>query len=554
MSGISKLKRYGQVVQVLYKYGFRELVHRLNANETSFKVLHPFTKFRQDKVSQISVYTRIRMALEELGPTYVKLGQLLSNREDIIPKELVLELEQLQDQVGIEEMDIRALMEDAFLCNVDEAFEYLETVPFAAASISQVYKAQLKTGEQVVLKVRRNNIEDIIKADLAIMKDVSKMLENNYKFIKHMNLYQIVVTFGQSVLKEISFEHEAAHIARFQQNFKDNISIYVPKVYSEYSNDEVLCMEWIEGLKINEKAQLEAAGFDPKVLVNKGLDLYLSQVLDYGFFHADPHPGNIFVNPAGQIVFIDFGSVGQLLPSDATLLENMILNFIAKDPKGVIKNLKSLAVAYDIENEKQLEREVEDIFVLLHGKNLKDLQMQELYDKANVMLHNNHILLPNFIYLLLRGVALIEGIGQQLNADLNIYESVNPYAMKIAAKRFSFKNAQSFMMKNAKNWYNILEAVPENLATLMDRVQQDKLVVNNKLDGFKDFRKLWTLSTNKLVLTLLIVGMSISSAIVIHAQLPPFIGGIPLLAWLAIVLSGVLFLWLLRLLLKSNDQ
>lgn len=553
MSGISKIKRYGQVAQVLYKYGFDELVDRLNANKTSFKLLHPFTKFRNDKVRECSVYKRIRLALEELGPTYIKLGQLLSNREDLLPKELIEELELLQDKVAIEPMDVKLMLAEQFLCDVEETFAFVEEEPFAAASISQVYKAAFKDGRKVVFKVRRSHIEAVIRADLSIMKDVSKMLESNYKLIKHMNLYQIVVTFGQSVLKEISFENEAQNILTFQHNFKGNSAIHVPLVYTEYSNDEMLCLEYIEGIKINDKEKLEQAGFDPKELVNKGLDLYLSQVLDFGFFHADPHPGNIFVNAQGQIVFIDFGSVGQLLPSDASLLENMIMNFVMKDPKGVIKNIKALAVSYSIESEKQLEREVEEIFTILNGKDLKDIRLEELYEKANVMLQNNHILLPNFIYLLLRGVSLIEGIGKQLNAALNIYESVNPYAEKIAMKRFSLSNVKSFTYKHLKNWYNILETVPENLATLMDRVQQDKLVINNKLEGFKDFRKLWTLSTNKLVLTFLIIGLSISSAIIISAQLQPLIWHIPLLSWFTMLLCTFLFLWLLRLLLKSND-
>lgn len=528
MDSLKKIKRFSKIVKVVSKYGFEEILSRGN------DLLHSEqnTDFFNSSFNQ-----RFRMALEELGPTYIKFGQLLSNRKDLIPESLIEELKKLQDDVPPENIDIKQKIKDEFGIDPDEHFLYIDEQPFAAASISQVYRATLLNGEKVVFKVKRHNIQKIIESDLALIRDIVQFLEKKYEKLQKLFISEIEKSFENSILKELSLTNEFQNIERFRKNFEKSKDVYVPKTYEDYSNNNFLCMEFIEGFKVNDVEQLEALGLDPKKIVQKGFDIYLKQLLDDGFFHADPHPGNIFILKDGRIVFIDFGSMGVLAINEKEALENVVIDFGLKNPKRIVRSLKKMSIKHYIENDKQLERDIADIFDYLEYNTVDTIEVQIMIKKFNHILQRNHVLLPEYVYILLRGIALIEGIGQQLHADLNIQRSMRPYAVKLARQKFHPNYLSKKFIDNLKDIQDLVNDLPEDTLKLIEKVNNDKLALNFKINELDNIEKLIKDSINKIVLALLTLTFGIGASMLANTNVRPMFLDMPLLSWIGYLLS-----------------
>jgi ubiquinone biosynthesis protein len=530
MDSLKKIKRFSKIVSVLSKYGLEEMFSRgsdfFNTQATN-EIFNP--NFNQ----------RIRLTLEELGPAYVKFGQLLSNRKDLVPESLIEELKKLQDNVPAEDINIKERITEEFGINPDEHFLSIDEKPFAAASISQVYRATLLNGDEVILKVKRSNIQRIIESDLALIKDIVKFLEKKYEKLQKLFISEIEKSFENSIIKELSLTNELQNIERFRKNFEKSKDVYVPKTYEEYSNNNFLCMEFIRGYKVNDVEQLEAIGLDPKKIVQKGFDIYLKQLLDDGFFHADPHPGNIFIKENGQIVFIDFGSMGTLAINEKAELENVVIDFGLKNPKRIVRSLKKMAVKQYIENEKQLERDIADIFDYLEYNTVETIEVQVIIKKFNHILQNNHVLLPEYVYILLRGIALIEGIGQQLQADLNVQRSMRPYAVKLARQKFHPKYISKKAIDSFKDIQDLISDLPEDTLKLIEKVNTDKLALNFKLNEIDDIQKLIKDSINKIVLAILTLTFGIGASMLANTNVRPMILDMPILSWIGYLSSMV---------------
>lgn len=551
MEGIKKFKRIGSVISILSKYGFDDFISR-----TKLEKYLPTNLFKRIKFDneQINFYTRVRLALEELGPTYVKLGQMLSNREDLLPKELTFELQLLQDNVPPEPISIKHKMEVELGIDFESSFAYVDEVPIASASISQVYKAQLKTGEWVVLKVKREHIEGIIRADILIMKDLARLLENRYESAKQMNLSQIVSSFESNMYRELSFLNEFNNIERFRKNFANEPTIHVPLAYREFSNNNILCMEFVSGAKVNDISKIKEYGLSP-IEVNKiGLDLYLRQILDHGFFHADPHAGNVFLLPNHQFCFIDFGSMGSIMPTEREQLEAIMTNFIFKDAKKVIRAVKKLALYYQIPDEKTLEKDIYDIFDILDYSALNDINATVIIDKLKTIMQKNHVLLPEFVYLLFRGIIIVEGMGKQLDPEMNIVTSIRPYALKYAKEKFQFKRIIKHNLTNARTIYDSLQSFPDDISMLLEKIKSDNFMITHKVDGLEDMRKTLQNLGNRLVYALIIAAMSIGSSILVMAQMPPLIFGVPLLGVFGFLISGILGITIIISIYKKDSD
>ena len=289
------IKRMIELPRVLIKYGFEEFFKQGDLERFVPKRVKKEYSKRIEAINSYTFYERVRMALEELGPVYVKFGQMMSNRKDILPEEMIVELQKLQDNVEVEKVDINKKLNLELGIDVNDYFDEIEENPMASASIGQVFKARLKTGEKVVIKVQRENIRPVVEADLGIMKNLAKTLERYYENLQRMNISEIVESFEKMLNEELSLNNELNNILRFAKNFKGDKRIHVPVVYKELSNDRILTMEMIEGFKITDTEKILKIGQDPKKVARTGLDLYLTQFLKHGFFHADPHPGNIFL-------------------------------------------------------------------------------------------------------------------------------------------------------------------------------------------------------------------------------------------------------------------
>ncbi len=533
---LEKIKRIKKLSDVLMKYGFEEILSRSELEKRLPKRIVGRNREKIKDIKSRTIYERVRMALEEMGPAYVKFGQMLSNRNDILPEEMISELQKLQDKVEIQEVDIRKKLAEELNIIPEEYFQSIEKEPMASASIGQVFRAVLKNGEKVVLKVRRDNIDNVVETDLIIMKDMAKFLEKYDVNAKNMNLLYIVESFENMLKKELSLINERKNIERFENNFKENEHIHVPVVYKELSNNRILCMEFIEGIKITDKEKLEEAGFNPKEIASLGLELYIKQVMKYGFFHADPHPGNIFLGKDGKVIFIDFGAMGTLYPYEIELLEELTLNFLQKDVKKMIATIKELALDYNISDEKRLERGFYDILSMVDGTSLEEINLTEIMERVKTLLSQNQVLLSEDVYLLVKGIGQIEGIGRHLNPQLNIMQEIGKNAQEIMVKRMSPKyileKGMGKVGEFSENWLTL----PSDLKRLLEKIQNNELKHRHELVGFENFQKI----AERLVMGLVLSSLIIGSSILVLANMPPHINGISVLGVLGFVISGIL--------------
>jgi putative ubiquinone biosynthesis protein aarF len=533
---LEKIKRIKKLADVLMKYGFEEILSRSELEKRLPKRIVGRNRGKIKDIKSRTIYERVRMALEEMGPAYVKFGQMLSNRNDILPEEMISELQKLQDKVEIQEVDIRKKLAEELNIIPEEYFQSIDEEPMASASIGQVFRAVLKNGEKVVLKVRRDNIDNVVETDLIIMKDMAKFLEKYDVNAKNMNLLYIVESFENMLKKELSLINERKNIERFENNFKENEHIHVPVVYKELSNNRILCMEFIEGIKITDKEKLEEAGFNPKEIASLGLELYIKQVMKYGFFHADPHPGNIFLGKDGKVIFIDFGAMGTLYPYEIELLEELTLNFLQKDVKKMIATIKELALDYNISDEKRLERGFYDILSMVDGTSLEEINLTEIMERVKTLLSQNQVLLSEDVYLLVKGIGQIEGIGRHLNPQLNIMQEIGKNAQEIMVKRMSPKyileKGMGKVGEFSENWLTL----PSDLKRLLEKIQNNELKHRHELVGFENFQKI----AERLVMGLVLSSLIIGSSILVLANMPPHINGISVLGVLGFVISGIL--------------
>lgn len=533
---LEKIKRIKKLADVLMKYGFEEILSRSELEKRLPKRIVGRNRGKIKDIKSRTIYERVRMALEEMGPAYVKFGQMLSNRNDILPEEMISELQKLQDKVEIQEVDIRKKLAEELNIIPEEYFQSIDEEPMASASIGQVFRAVLKNGEKVVLKVRRDNIDTIVETDLIIMKDMAKFLEKYDVNAKNINLLYIVETFENMLKKELSLTNERKNMERFENNFKGNEHLHVPVVYKELSNNRILCMEFIEGIKITDKEKIEKTGFNPKEIASLGLELYIKQVMKYGFFHADPHPGNIFLGKDGKLIFIDFGAMGTLYPYEIELLEELTLNFLQKDVKKMIATIKELALDYNISDEKRLERGFYDILSMVDGTSLEEINLVEIMERVKILLSQNQVLLSEDVYLLVKGIGQIEGIGRHLNPQLNIMQEIGKNAQEIMVKRMSPKyileKGMGKVGEFSENWLTL----PSDLKRLLEKIQNNELKHRHELVGFENFQKI----TERLIMGLVFSSLIIGSSILVLANMPPHINGISVLGILGFVISGIL--------------
>ena len=535
MEVIDRIKRMKKLSDVLLKYGFEELFDRTGMERFIPNRLAKNSK-RLENIRETSFPERIRLAMQDLGPTYVKLGQMCSNRTDIFPEDIIAEFQKLQDDVEPEKIDIYAKIKAELNIEPLEYFKEIDEKPMASASMGQVYKGILKDGTEVVIKVRREGIKEIVASDLSMMRDLAAYFERTNEEIKKMNVSYIINGFGNSITKELSFRNELSNMEKFANNFKNDKRIHVPVPYRELSNDNILCMEFIKGFKITDKEKIEKCGFFPSEVARVGLDLYIQQVLKYGFFHADPHPGNIFMTPEGKIVFIDFGAMGTLYPQDKELLENLLLHFIQKDVKKAIDTIKELAVKYNVPDERQLERELTEIVYLVDGNALSEISIGDIFEKVRVILNKNQVILSEDIYLLVKGVGQIEGIGRHLDPSLDIMKTLEPYAKRILRERM---NSKYIFEKGTKKITQVSESwlsLPEDLRNISQKILNGELKHKHEVTGFKELLKI----LDRLVVAIIIASLLIASSIVVLSGIPPKINEIPVLGFLGYVISAIL--------------
>lgn len=536
-----KLKRSARLISVLSKYGFKDMLARMNGGNKQEDI----SGSSDEIISKGTVYERIRLALEELGPTFVKLGQTFSNREDLLPPEMIQELQKLQDKVETVDMNVEEALESEFNISVKDYFREIQKEPLATASIAQVYKGILLDGSPVILKLRKPDVQSVIEDDLLLIKDIEKLISAYSEIGEKLNLKQAISTFEKSLLEEVSLINEKNNIQQFRLNFKNNKETYVPKVYEEFSNNNILCMEFIDGIKVTDKSVLLANNIDPVKVSEAGLRLFVSQILDYGFFHADPHAGNILVKKDGKIVFIDFGAAGKIQPNDKEILENLIVSFVAKNSHKIVRSLKKMAISYEIPDERRFENDVEDILNFVHSSSLQDINVQVIINKMKDILKDNRLYMPDYFYLLFKGISLIEGVGRSINPDLDIVKSLHPYTKKIFTKKISPKNLLKTGMDRMMNFTDNVDEIPKELRSVLQKLDENKFTVSSEIKNIEKTNQLIKSSVVNLILAMVLGANIIATAIVFSSESGPRIGELSLVAVLGFIFSILLVIILL---------
>ncbi len=537
-----KFRRSAKLIGILSKYGFRDILARMNVRNGNEPA--------DDLAGNRSVYERIRLAIEELGPTFVKLGQAFSNREDLLPPELILELQKLQDKVEPVALDPSSVLAQQFNIEPADFFQELNATPIAVASIAQVYRAVLADGSPVILKIKKPGVDEQIQDDLLLIHDLVKVITNYSDIGERLNLKQAINTFEKSLLEELSLSNEKNNIRRFAINFRENPKTYVPKVYDEFCSNSVLCMEFIDGIKITDTAQLQEADLNPVLLSEAGLQLFVSQILDYGFFHADPHAGNILVLRDGRIVFIDFGAVGSIQPNEKEILEQLIIAFVSANASRIVKYLKKMAIEYDIPDERGFQKDVQTVLDYVHSTSLQEIEVPALLAMMTDTLKNNRILMPEYLYLLLKGISLIEGVGRTINPDLDVVKSLQPFTRKMLFKKLSPQHLLKSGTQKMALLAESLEEIPAELRSILLKLDENRFTIQTEQKGLEKQQQLLKTLMVNLVLSLVLCANIVSSALLLTdgwpAEHPSKAGFLIFSLLLSAILIPVLVLRLLK--------
>lgn len=531
-------KRYREIIGILVKYGFEDIVAH-----TRFKSLN-WQRFMPDRdgrhAMQFTRYERIRLACEELGATFIKFGQILSNRADLFPQDLLIQLEKLQDKVpSVPFNELKPKLEREFGKPLEEVFESIVEIPLASASIAQVHKVKLKTGEDAVLKIQKPSIRKNVTADIEIMRDLAKIVESNFPESAVFQPVELVNTFEKAIKREMNFVTEATSMKRFTKNFAADARVYVPKVYDNLTTQKVICQEFVDGKKLSDVAAIKAAGLLPEDAAKMGLDLYFIQVFDHGFFHADPHPGNIFIMPDGRLSFIDFGMMGMLAPEDQYILGDLMYYIYVQDSKKLADTIEAMAKgATTIQKRHEFEQEIRDFLELAHTTTISEVEMSDIIEGLRKVMYEYKISISSNFHLLMRALIIIEGVGLTLYPEYNLMEEVQPYAKRIMAKRYSPKELFKRIYSSVQEVGELALDFPNDIREILFKLKEGKLRVEFEHKGLEPMTHKLDVVSNRIAFAIIVAAMILGSAIVIHAKIPPMYHNVPILGIVTFALAA----------------
>lgn len=541
-------KRYKQIIDVIIKYGFGFIIEKLGID-----LPVSFRQEKSDESDKLSAPERLVLMLEELGPTFIKLGQLLSTRPDLLPREYIEKLRELQDNVeAVEYEKIRNKLNEEFDKNINELFLYFEPKPMAAASIGQVHKAILKDGTEVVIKVKRPNIDNIVNADLAILLNIARLAENRIPEIRIYEPVEKIEEFAQNLKKELDYTLEGWNIERFKQNFDKDETIYVPKVFWDYTTKEVLTMEYIDGIKVNQIDKIEKLGLDRKKIAVNGAKSIMKQIFIHGYFHGDPHPGNILILKNGKIVFIDFGMMGRIDEQTKRKLAILITYIVNKNSHGIVDVLLDIGVANKNIDLAKFELDIDDIVNRYYGRTLKQINIAQLINEIFLLLAKYRINIPSNFTLLLKCIITIEGVGRELDPDFNIIEVARPFVKKIIINRYNPTNLLKDSVEILAELSKGILLLPEIVEDISDKLKDDSIKLDFDTEGSKKVLSVLNRMVNRLVFGIIVASLIIGTSLIVQANIGPFLYDFPILAVLSFAAAVVLGIGLIISILRSG--
>jgi ubiquinone biosynthesis protein len=538
---VTKYRRYWQIADVLFRYEFGSIVQRL------FPGTYRFRRCKECPVETVSsVYQRMRLAIEELGPTFVKFGQILSTRPDMLPPELITELKKLQDQVApLPFSEIEKVI--AGCCpGFEKNFSFIDTTPLASASIAQVHKATLADGTPVALKVQRPGIKDVIETDILILESFAERVERYYPQYRVYNPRGIVANFADQIRKELDFVKDGRNADRLRFNMQDLEKIRVPKIYWELSSTTLLVMEFIEGVRVDHVDEIQKFGVNPKDIADLGFKAYMQQIFEDGFFHGDPHPGNLLVSKDGTLNFLDFGIVGVIYPERRNAFVELLYAMMDQDPDLMVDALEHLGITIAEKDRDQFREEIYMAMLDSEGGTIGQYSFKGMSTGLTDTLRKYQIAMPQSLMLMLKVLVMMLDDGVTLDPEFNFMEKAGPFFRGLSRRDLLLNQ---IFTRAGRSVFEAVDGVletPRNLNRMLrqfstgtigiDLAGTDLLLLQQSLDQTSD----------KILIGLIVAGIVVGSSLVLtvaNVSIPPFVFYLATVAYVAAIVIGLYAMW-----------
>lgn len=545
IKSIRNLNRFKNIIWVLLKYGFDDVIHRLDLPGS-------FILKRISRVKGVlTVNERIRMVFQELGPTFIKFGQILSMRPDLIPGLLVLELKKLQDQVPpAPQPAVRLLLEKALGQPMDSVFSEFDWTPLGSASLAQVHRAVLKKENiTVAVKIQRPDIRPLIRADLNILTTIAQRL-NELRTYQLYDLPGLVQELKFSLTRELDFTREARNMMIFRQTLSFPDLMVIPSVFEAYTTPYVLTMELVEGTRVD---QLDETTFDREALARNGAKIMLDQMLRHGFFHADPHQGNVLVKEDGRLCFLDWGMTGRITRDMRHHLIELVQAIIQRDTDALLRLIPYLtADAPSDMNLNRLETDLLDIVDAYYGLSLKEIQIGQLVMSLMNLLNEHCLRIRSDFALMSRALLALEGLGKELAPDFNLMEEAGSLIAELVKERWSIKTLSQDFRSQGLTLFDLIQDLPSRLKTFFRKVDKGDMTFTFKHTGLSALDNTLERISNRVTFGIIIAALIVGSSMIITTGVKPLLFGFPALGVIGYLVSGIIGLWLVINILRKK--
>lgn len=550
------INRYRQILTVLIKHGFEEFVEKLKIAqyiEIGLQRIAPSHVRTHEEV--LTRAQRLRLVLEELGPTFIKLGQVASTRPDLIPQEFLTELEKLQQQVPPFPFDdVRRIIEAELHRPLDRVFARFDPTPLAAASIGQVHRAALLDGDEVVVKVQRPGIRSVIEVDLEILLHLATLVEKHVEGGKVQRPTRVVEEFARSIEQELDYLIEAKHLEKFAALFRTDETVYVPNVYREATTSRVLTIEYVAGIRSSDVAAIRAAGLDPVLITKRGADLLLRQIFVHGFFHADPHPGNIAILPGNVLCYYDFGMMGRIDRRMQDGITDLIHGVVRQDAPRTTKALLRVCERdEDVEPDlRRLERDVADFLDMHIVAHLKELQLSRLLRHLLDLVSAHRLRIPADIVLMLKALGSMEGLGHRLDPDFDMIAAARPYVQRRLMDRMRPRRIIRDLYESSAELIEVASEIPAGLRDILQQAKRGQLRIGFEHRGLERMLDSHEKISNRISFAIVVAALIVGSSVIVQSGIPPKWNEIPLIGLIGFLLAGVLGFSLLISILRHG--
>jgi len=538
---VHEIGRAREIVGIIVKYGLNDWVSKGGMGK------YLVSKKRIARIERFNQWERIRMAVDELGPTFIKFGQILADRPDIVPEELREELKKLQDEAlpMPDEMAIKEI-EKQLGRSITDIFREFDKTRLASASIAQTYRGVLLNGEEVCIKIQRPGIAKKIELDLHLMNYFSARMQKNSPELEAINFQGVIKEFGKTIKKELDFRHEAANIIRFYHNFEKDPDIRVPKVYSQYTSPQILVEEYIKGIKVSDLESLLSSGNNPEVLARKAVRLVFDQIFTHGFFHADPHPGNLFVLEGNVISFIDFGMMGSLRSEHLTFLGGYVLGYLERDSHKMTEALLLISGKRHFARFKDMEFQIGEMLAHYQFLSVEEMDFGKIMNESVDILIQYGLRIPPDIYLLVKALMAIERVAVVLNPKIDFAAEMQPYAIDLIARQYSPKQIAGELFDSLKEYYRFLKELPSDLNEIFSKINEGKFKTQIEVKGFEPLMEHIDSSSNRVSVAIVLAALIIGASIISQWEHTRWVGTT------VFVISGIFAFWMVIKLFRRN--